>query len=311
MSAGNLEPKLASPSNMPVAPVAEDKLPGPLAEFWYSFRQNRGAVIGLGVVVVFVLIALLAPWLAPYDPTIVHENSFKLSPVWAEGGSSTFLLGTDDVGRDFLSRLIYGARISMGVGFMVVIFSLSLGVAIGLLAGYVGGWVDTVIMRLTDILLSLPSILLSIVVVTILGQNLANAIIAVGILVVPSFVRLVRASVLVERDRQYVIASRSFGSGHFRQAVLNILPNCLAPVIVQATLGFSDGILNVAALGFLGLGAQPPTAEWGTMLSDGRAYIESASWLVTLPGLCILAVVLGFNLLGDGLRDALDPRLKR
>lgn len=280
-------------------------------EFWDSFRANRGAVIGLTVVGIFTLIALLAPWLAPYDPAMVHEGAFKLPPVWSEGGSWTHVFGTDDVGRDLLSRLIHGARISMGVGFMVVIFSMSIGVAIGLLAGYAGGWVDTVIMRATDILLSLPSLLLAIVVVTILGQNLGNAIIAVGILVVPNFVRLVRASVLAERGKQYVIASRSFGSSHWRQAVVNILPNCLAPVIVQATLGFSDGILNVAALGFLGLGAKPPTAEWGTMLSDGRAYIESASWLVTLPGLCILIVVLGFNLLGDGLRDALDPRLKR
>lgn len=301
----------ATPGHLPVAPAERDELPSVWREFWESFSANRGAVIGLVVVSFFVLVALLAPWIAPYDPSAVHEGAFKLPPVWHEAGSTTHLLGTDDVGRDLLSRLIHGARISMGVGFMVVIFSMSIGVAIGLLAGYVGGWVDSVIMRLTDILLSLPSILLAIVVVTILGQNLTNAIIAVGVLVVPNFIRLVRASVLAERDKQYVIASRSFGSGHFRQAVVNILPNCLAPVIVQATLGFSDGILNVAALGFLGLGAKPPTAEWGTMLSDGRAYIESASWLVTLPGLCILVVVLAFNLLGDGLRDALDPRLKR
>ncbi len=282
-----------------------------LREFWQSFSENRGAVIGLGVVLLFVMIAVFAPLLAPYDPALVNEGSFQVPPFWSEGGGWRFPLGTDDVGRDLLSRLIYGARISMGVGFMVVIFSLSIGTALGLVAGYMGGWVDSLIMRATDILMSLPSILLAIVVVTILGQDLSNAIVAVGIVVIPNFTRLVRGQVLIEKNKPYVIASRTFGVGHLRLASINILPNCLAPVIVQATLGFSDGILNVAALGFLGLGAKPPTAEWGTMLSDARSFIESAPWLVTLPGLCILVVVLGFNLLGDGLRDALDPRLKR
>lgn len=286
-------------------------VPSPIAEFWYFFRQNRGAVIGLALVVAFALIAILAPWLAPYDPTIIHDGQLTKAPFWSAGGSHEFWLGTDDVGRDLLSRLIYGARISMAVGFMVVVVSLTIGTALGLLAGYAGGWVDALIMRFTDILMSLPSILLAIVVVTVLGQNLTNAILAVSVTVVPGFVRLVRAQVMVEKGRQYVIAARSFGAGHFRQVFSNILPNCLAPVIVQGTLGFSDGILSVAALGFLGLGAKPPTAEWGTMLSDSRSYIESAPWLVTLPGLCILIVVLGFNMLGDGLRDALDPRLKK
>ncbi len=282
-----------------------------MREFWQSFSENRGAVVGLWVVLVFVLIAIFAPLLAPYDPAMVHEASFQIPPFWSQGGGWQFPLGTDDVGRDLLSRLIYGARISMGVGFMVVIFSLSIGTALGIVAGYIGGWVDNFVMRGTDILMSLPSILLAIVVVTILGQNLANAIVAVGVVVIPNFTRLVRAQVLLEKSKPYVIASRTFGVGHLRLALVNILPNCMAPVIVQATLGFSDGILNVAALGFLGLGAKPPTAEWGTMLSDARSFIESSPWLVTLPGLCILVVVLGFNLLGDGLRDALDPRLKR
>ncbi len=282
-----------------------------LKEFWYFFSQNRGAVGGLVIVALFVLVAILAPLLAPYDPTLIHEGVFTQGPAWSMGGSMKHIFGTDDVGRDVFSRLIYGARISMGVGFMVVVFSLSIGTLLGLLAGYVGGWVDTVVMRAMDILMALPSILLAIVVVTILGQNLVNAVIAVGIVVIPGFVRLVRAQVMIEKNRQYVVASGSFGAGPFRQVFVNILPNCMAPVIVQGTLGFSDGILNVAALGFLGLGAKPPTAEWGTMLSDARAFIESAPWLVTLPGLCILIVVLGFNLLGDGLRDALDPRLKK
>lgn len=284
---------------------------GTVGEFWYFFRQNRGALVGLALVVLFTLVAIFASWIAPYDPAQIHEGLFTRPPVWDAEGSARFLLGTDDVGRDLLSRLIYGARISMGVGFMVVVFSLSIGVVLGLVAGYAGGWVDAVIMRAVDILMALPSILLAIVVVTILGQNLTNAIIAVGVTVIPGFVRLVRAQVMVEKNRQYVIASRTFGAGSLRQIFVNILPNCMAPIIVQGTLGFSDGILNVAALGFLGLGAKPPTAEWGTMLSDARSFIESASWLVTYPGLCILVVVLGFNLLGDGLRDAFDPRLKK
>ena len=280
-------------------------------EFWLSFRENRGAVGGLVVVAVLTLIALLAPWLAPYDPASVHDGAFRLPPAWAEGGDARFWFGTDDVGRDILSRLIYGARVSMGVGFMVVAFSASIGCALGLLAGYAGGWFDSFVMRSMDVLMALPSILLAIVVVTALGQSLANAIVAVGMTAIPGFVRLVRGSVMAEKTKQYVVASRSVGAGHLRQMALNIFPNCLAPVIVQSTLGFSDGILNVAALGFLGMGAKPPTAEWGTMLADARAFIESLPWMVTLPGLCILAAVLGFNLLGDGLRDALDPRLKR
>lgn len=282
-----------------------------MREFWYFFRQNRGAVVGLVLVVAFIIAAVFAPLFAPYDPSLLHDGAFTKPPLWNVEGTSQFLLGTDDVGRDVLSRLIYGARVSMGVGLMVVLFSLSIGTVLGLLAGYAGRWVDSIIMRLMDILMALPSILLAIVVVTILGQNLTNAIIAVSVTVIPGFVRLVRGQVMVEKNRQYVIAARSFGAGPFRQAFSNILPNCMAPIIVQGTLGFSDGILNVAALGFLGLGAKPPTAEWGTMLSDSRAFIESAPWLVTLPGLCILIVVLGFNLLGDGLRDALDPRLKK
>jgi len=290
------------------APIAT---PSAFGEFWYFFSRNRGAVIGLAIVVTFTLIGLAAPWIAPYDPSLIHDNALVLPPFWSEGSHPNFWLGTDDVGRDLLSRLIYGARVSMIVGFMVVVVSLSIGTLLGLIAGYVGGWVDTIVMRAVDILMSLPSILLAIVVVTVLGQNLMNAILAVSVTVIPGFVRLVRAQVMVEKNKQYVVASRSFGAGSLRQIFINILPNCMAPVIVQGTLGFSDGILNVAALGFLGLGAQPPTAEWGTMLSDARSFIESAPWLVTLPGLCILILVLGFNLLGDGLRDALDPRLKK
>ncbi len=287
------------------------KEPNPYLEFWLQFKQNRGALLGLLLTIVFAIIALSAQFLAPYDPSMVFPDSFNIPPSWYEAGSSRFLLGTDDLGRDLLSRLLYGARISMGVGFLVVIFSTLFGTAIGLLAGYMGGMMDRFIMRCIDILMSLPSILLAIVIVAILGPGLFNAIIAVSIVSIPGVVRLVRATAMSEKVKDYVTASRTYGAGHIRLAIIHVFPNCLAPLIVQMTLGFSDGILNTAALGFLGLGAQAPTAEWGTMLSDARAFIELSPWLVTLPGLCILLVVLGFNILGDGLRDALDPRLRK
>ncbi len=280
-------------------------------EFWFYFSQNKGAVFGLTMVSFFLVLAAFAPWIAPHDPTKIFEGFYRLPPVWAEGGNSRFLLGTDDVGRDLLSRLVYGARISMSIGVLVVLFSLSVGTGLGLWAGFKGGMIDTVIMRVVDILMSLPSILLAIVVVSVLGPSLFNAIIAVSMVSCPAFIRLVRASALGEKDKQYVMASRSFGASGWWIAVVNILPNCMAPIIIQGTLGFSEGILSAAGLGFLGLGAQPPTAEWGTMLSDGRSFIESSPWLVTLPGLCIFFVVLGFNLFGDGLRDAFDPKLKK
>jgi ABC-type dipeptide/oligopeptide/nickel transport system permease subunit len=296
---------VAPPETTPIAPLS------PLAEFWLFFRQNRGAVAGLALITAFVAIAFLAPVISPHDPTMVYPDALRLPTFWQEGGTSAYPLGTDDVGRDLLSRLIYGARVSLGIGFLVVLISASLGTVLGLVAGYFGGWLDQLIMRLVDIRMALPSILLAIVVVSILGPNLFNTILAVSTVALPNFIRLVRASVLVEKRKQYVIASASFGAGPWRQMFVNILPNCMAPLIVQATLGFSDGILNAAALGFLGLGAQPPTPEWGTMLADARPFIESQPWMVTLPGLCILFSVLGFNLLGDGLRDALDPRLKK
>jgi ABC-type dipeptide/oligopeptide/nickel transport system permease subunit len=282
----------------------------PFQEFWYFFRQNRGAVIGLVLIVAFILVAIFAPILAPYSESEIFADALSLPPSFS-GGISKFILGTDDVGRDVLSRLIYGARISLGIGFLVVTVSASIGTALGLLAGYFGGVLDKFLMRTCDVLMALPSILLAIVVVSVLGPSLLNSIVAVSIVAIPNFIRLVRASVLSEKEKQYVTAARSFGSGHFRLLVINIFPNCMAPLIVQSTLGFSDGILNAAALGFLGLGAQPPTAEWGTMLADSRQFIESSPWLVTLPGLCILIVVLAFNVFGDGLRDAFDPRLKK
>lgn len=281
-----------------------------MKKFWKRLFQNKGSLIGFIILSLFLLIALFAPLIAPYSPTQVIADAYTLPPVWAEGGSMAHIFGTDDIGRDLFSRLIYGTRVSLFVGLLVVTLSLFVGVSLGLLAGYFGGWVDSVVTRFVDILMSVPSILLAIVIAALLGPSLTNGILAVSIISLPGFIRVVRASVLSEKAKCYVDATVSFGAGHARIAVMNILPNCMAPIIVQATLGFSDGILNVAALGFLGLGAQAPTPEWGTMLADSRNYIESASWLVTLPGLCILIVVLSFNILGDGLRDALDPKLR-
>ena len=204
-----------------------------------------------------------------------------------------------------------GQGVSMTIGLLVALFSSTAGTSLGLLAGYFGGPLDTVIMRLMDITMALPSILLAVVVVSILGPGVFNTTLAVALVSIPAFTRLVRASVLEEKKRPYVLASTSFGAGHLRQMVSNILPNCMAPLIVQITLSFSSGILDAAALGFLGLGAQPPTAEWGTMLAGAREFMEASPWGTTLPGLCILVVVMGFNLFGDGLRDALDPKLRR
>ncbi len=282
-----------------------------MKDFWFLFRQNRGAVFGLALVISVSVIALLAPLIAPFEPITVFSEALRIPPFWKEGSQAQYLLGTDDLGRDLFTRLVYGARVSLGIGFFVVAFNLFFGLLLGLLAGSFGGWVDAVIMRLMDILMALPSILLAIVVVAILGPSLINTVIAVGIVTLPNVVRVVRASILVEKKKTYVVASQSLGASWFRVYVINVLPNCMAPLLIQASFGFSDGILNAAALGFLGLGAQPPTPEWGTMLSDARLYIESAPWLVTLPGLCILIVVIAFNLLGDGLRDALDPKVKR
>ena len=281
-----------------------------MSALWKRLISNRGSLLGLVILIAFVVVALAAPWLSPSTPEAVHEEALKIPPVWANGGSMAFPLGTDDLGRDLLSRLIYGARVSLGVGVLVVFLSLLLGGTLGVIAGYFGGWVDSFIMRMVDILMSIPTILLAIVVVAVLGPSLINGVIAVSIVGLPGFIRTVRAAVLAEKAKPYVDAAVGFGASHWRVAAKNIVPNCMAPIIVQATLSFSDGILNVAALGFLGLGAQPPTPEWGVMLADSRAYIESAPWLVTLPGVCILIVVLSFNILGDGLRDALDPKLR-
>lgn len=300
--------------NTPVETVDAEgvaKRPGRLREFWYYFRENRGAVVGLVIFASFLLIALLADYIAPHSATEQFRDHLLQPPAWQEGGSSTFLLGTDQLGRDMLSRLIHGARYSFFIGVVVVVLAVSGGVITGLIAGFAGGWIDTLIMRLMDIVLAFPSLLLALVMVAILGPSLENAMIAIAIVLQPHYVRLTRASVLSELPKDYVTSARVAGASLPRLMFVTVLPNCLPPIIVQAALSFSTAILDAAALGFLGLGAQPPTPEWGTMLSEAREFILRAWWVVTLPGIAILVTVLAINLMGDGLRDALDPKLKR
>jgi dipeptide transport system permease protein len=285
--------------------------PHPLHEFWSYFKYNTGGVIGLALIVALILLAALADVIAPHSPIATNTSAFLRPPFWQEGGSLTYPLGTDAIGRDILSRLIHGTRLSLLIGLAVVTVSVLVGTTLGLIAGFFRGVMEIVILRLMDIVLTLPSLLLAIVIVAILGPGLMNAMLAVAIVLLPHYVRLARAAVISETAKDYVTAAKVAGAGRMRLMFNEVLPNCMAPLIVQATLGISTAILDAAALGFLGLGAQPPTPEWGTMLADAREFVLRAWWVVTLPGLMILIAVLAFNLLGDGLRDALDPKLKR
>ena len=298
-------------SGIDVDDVTATARPGRFIEFWGYFSENRGAVVGLIVFLSFILIALLAGVIAPHSATDQYRSALLQPPVWQDGGTWQFILGTDALGRDLLSRLIYGARYSFFIGLIVVVIAAGSGGFIGLLAGFARGWVDTLIMRLMDILLSFPNLLLALVMVAILGPSLMNAMIAIAIVLQPHYVRLTRAAVLSELPKDYVTSARVVGASKWRLMFVTVLPNCLAPIIVQAALSFSTAILDAAALGFLGLGAQPPTPEWGTMLADSREFVLRAWWVVTFPGLAILINVVAINLMGDGLRDALDPKLKR
>ena len=282
--------------------------------FWVAFSENRGALAGLVVVALIMLLAVGADVIAPYSPTEQFRDAVRAPPAWAEGGSLRFWLGTDSLGRDMVSRLIHGARISLFIGGAVMGVSFVLGVLLGLACvGFTrfGGAVDVAITRSMDLIMAVPGLVLAILVVAVLGPSLPNTIIAVTLVSLPRYVRLVRASALAELGKDYVVAARVAGVGRLRLLFVTVLPNCLSPLIVQAALGVSDAILEAAALGFLGLGAQPPTAEWGTMLADAREFIRSDPWLVTLPGLAILVTVVSINLMGDGLRDALDPKMRR
>jgi dipeptide transport system permease protein len=295
----------------PPAPQTAPEPPRPLREFWNYFSANKGAIAGLVIVVVMLLIALFAPWLAPHDPTITNSDIALQPPFWQAGGSLTYALGTDAIGRDILSRLIHGARLSLVIGVAVVAVSVLLGTVLGVTAGYFRGIYEIAVMRAMDIILTLPSLLLAIVIVAILGPGIMNAMLAVAVVILPHYVRITRAAVITETSKDYVTAARMNGASHLRLMVSEVLPNCAAPLIVQASLGISTAILDAAALGFLGLGAQPPSPEWGTMLADAREFVLRAWWVVTFPGIMILVTVLAFNLLGDGLRDAFDPKLKR
>lgn len=296
--------------NTPAAQDPSALYPSPFKEFWQAFAHNKGALGGLVFMVIVIFCALLASWVAPHSPTEQFRDFMLTPPMWLSGGQAQFPLGTDELGRDILSRLIYGARLSLLIGLASVVVSLIPGILLGLIAGFSPNRAGPVIMRLMDIMLALPSLLLAVAIVAILGPGLINTVVAIAIVSLPSYVRLTRAAVMGELHRDYVTASRLAGAGTLRLMFVSVLPNCMAPLIVQATLSFSSAILDAAALGFLGLGVQPPTPEWGTMLASARDYIERAWWVVTLPGLAILFTVLAINLMGDGLRDALDPRLK-
>ncbi len=301
------DPHLGTAEQEPLGPPPIS----PLRENWRYFLANRGAVIGLVVIALMVLTAIFAPLIAPHDPTAQFRDALLVPPAWTDKGRPEFLLGTDALGRDILSRLIFGARYSLAIGLVVVTLALVSGILVGLVAGYFGGWIDGLIMRVMDIILAFPSLLLALVLVAIIGPGLFNAMLAIAVVLQPHFARLTRGAVMAEKHREYVTSARVAGAGTLRLMLVTILPNCLGPLIVQATLSFSNAILDAAALGFLGMGAQPPTPEWGTMLAEAREFITSAWWVVTMPGIAILVTVLAINLIGDGLRDTLDPKLKR
>ncbi|MFN3742989.1 MAG: ABC transporter permease [Anaerolineales bacterium] len=284
---------------------------------WRRLFRRRSAIVGMVILGMLTFIALTAPWIAPYDP---YQVLIGIEPVQRREKPCIHLLGCpqdkpqhlmgiDGNVRDQFSRILYGARLSLIIGFATVTFAIVIGTVFGAIAGYFGGWLDNIVMRIMDVLLAFPALLLAIAIVTVLGPGLINALIAIGIVSIPAYARVVRASVLSVREMDYVAAARALGGNTFHILFRRILPNALTPLIVQGTLGIASAILDAAALSFLGLGAQPPTPEWGSMLGAERNQIFSAPHLVFFPGLAIMITVLAFNLLGDGLRDALDPRL--
>ena len=293
------------------AAIIEAAPPTPFAEFRHGFAANRGALAALVVLALIGLGALFAPWLAPHDPIEQFRQHMLTPPLWQDGGLAAYPLGTDELGRCLLSRLLFGARISLTIGALSVLMSMIPGVMLGLVAAFHERTLSPPIMRAMDVLLALPGILLAICVITILGPGLLNTMIAIAVGALPGYTRLARAAALAEAHKEYVTASRVAGAGTIRLMFVTVLPNCLAPLIVNATLSFSSAVLETAALGFLGLGVPAPQPEWGTMLASARDYIARAPWVVTMPGLAILISVLAINLVGDGLRDALDPKLKR
>lgn len=285
---------------------------------WKRLFKRKSSMVGLGIILLLIAIALTAQWIAPYDPLQVligiEDVKMRQSPcihlLGCPQDQPQHIMGIDGNVRDQFSRLLYGTRLSLIVGFSTVTFAIVIGTVLGALSGYFGGWVDNTIMRVMDVLLAFPSLLLAIAIVTVLGPGLINALLAIGIVSIPSYARVVRASVLSIREMDYVSATRALGGGTFQILFIRIMPNALTPLIVQGTLGIATAILDAAALSFLGLGAQPPTPEWGAMLGSERNQVFTAPHLVFFPGFAIMLTVLAFNLLGDGLRDALDPRLR-
>lgn len=280
---------------------------GQFMEVWHRLKKNKLAVAGLIILILLIIVAIFAEQIAPY----YYDEQDTSVALLAPGENMAYPLGTDNLGRDLLSRIIYGTQISLQVGLVAVVVSAIFGVFFGAIAGYFGGKIDNVIMRFMDVLLAIPGILLAIAIAATLGPGMRNAIISVGISGVPSFARVVRSSVLAVRDTEYIEAARSVNASDARIIMMHILPNVLAPIIVQATLGIANAILQACALSFLGLGVQPPVPEWGAMISNSRAYLRDYGYMVTLPGLAIMLTLFSINLFGDGLRDALDPKLKQ
>ncbi|WP_432663175.1 ABC transporter permease [Wukongibacter baidiensis] len=277
------------------------------AEVWRRLKKNKMAMVGLGILTILILAALFAPFIADYDEVVIKQDLVNK----LQGPSAEHILGTDEFGRDIFARMVWGARVSLRVGILAVGISIMIGGTLGAIAGYYGGKLDTVIMRIMDIFLAIPSILLAIAIVSALGPSLTNLMIAIGISSVPTYARIVRASVLSIRDQEFIEAAKAIGANDFRIISKHIIPNALAPVIVQGTLGVAGAILSTAGLSFIGLGIQPPAPEWGAMLATGRAYLRYAWHVTTFPGIAIMITILALNLVGDGLRDALDPRLKQ
>ncbi|NLC64547.1 MAG: ABC transporter permease [Erysipelothrix sp.] len=277
---------------------------GSFKEIWFTLKRNKRAMFGLGFIILLVILAVFADVIAPFGMKEQNMSNALQFP----GGNH--LLGTDDLGRDVLSRIIYGTRISLTIGVSAVLFALTIGGILGLLSGYFKGWVDTLIMRLNDILLSIPSILLAIAIVASWGSSLRNLIIAIGIANVPIFARIIRSSVMALTEKQFIEASEALGADDFRVISKHIIPNILSPIIIQASLGVATAILSAAGLGFIGLGLEASVAEWGTMLNFGRGYIRTHAYLTVFPGLTIMLTILSFNLLGDGIRDAIDPKMR-
>jgi len=286
------------------AVVFQDLEVTPRRRAWRRLLRRGGALFGLSVVLFFIAIAILAPWLAPYDPLATSWSAVRAAPEAAHP------FGSDELGRDVLSRIIWGARASLLAGVVSVSISLALGVPIGMAAGYLGRWVDALISRITDAMLACPFLILAIALAAFLGPSLTNAMIAIGISATPIFIRLTRAQVISAKAEDYVEAARALGNPHLRIALRHIFPNIVAPLIVQATLAIAAAVIAEASLSFLGLGQQPPAPSWGSMLNTARNYVDQAPWMAIWPGVSIFLLVLSFNLLGDGLRDALDPRHK-